>query len=150
MNIESNTGVIGFVKVVLLIISSICTAIAAISYTRISYRSRALEFYKSEIEALRAESDLHKLQIKELAEHLDAEKAKAEKMSHEVKTLRGRTDYTIVETTIKALTCAVESNIAAMAKSVTDVSIAVTNMQIQCARHQAGGDRREDDSVVQK
>lgn len=119
-------------------ISAVCSAIIAVSLARITYRSKALEFYKTEIEALRSESDLHKLQIKELAEHLEAEKTKAEVLHEQVRTLRGRTDYTIVETTVKALTTAVEVNIATMAKAVTDVSIAVTNMQLQCAKIHSG------------
>lgn len=139
--LDSTEGVIESLKMAGIAISTVATTVAAISYARITYRSKALEFYRTEIEALRSESDLHKLQIKELAEHLEAEKSKSEDMSGEVKRLRARTDYTIVETTIKSLTAAVEVNIATMAKAVTDVSIAVANMQIQCAKHQAGADK---------
>jgi hypothetical protein len=134
MNIESNTGTIGLIKLILLIISSVCTTIAAISYTRISYRSKALDFYKSEITALREESDLHKLQIQEMAAHLESEKLKAEAMQDEVTMLRRRTDYTLVEDNVLQLTNAVNANISALTQAVNEITRAVTAMQVQCAK----------------
>jgi hypothetical protein len=134
MNIDTSGHTVEIMKTVGIAFTTVCSTVIAVSLAKITYRSKALEFYKTEIEALRSQSDIHKVQIQELVAHLEAEKLKSEAMAEEVKILRHRTDYTIVETTITDLTTAVRSNLGELAVSIKAITAAVVDMQAQCVK----------------
>jgi len=113
-------------KIVLGIVASIFAAIAAYNTSRLSMRSKALEIYKQDVEALTGRCTALEANVVTLHADLAAEQLRSEALEAQVKLLQDRTDYTILETTV-------QTNIAELTQAVKMVAACVEAMQSQCA-----------------
>lgn len=113
-------------KIVLGIIASVFGAIAALNTSRLAMRSKALEIYKQDVEALTGRCTKLEANVVTLHADLAAERVRSEALEAQVKLLQGRTDYTILETTV-------QTNIAELTQAVKTLTTCVEAMQSHCS-----------------